>query len=83
MSKDRETNFGMENIPEEILQKIFSNLKVVDYIRCSLTCKRFRATCHDKLTWQKISSKLKVCLTFFVYFVRFLKLSVFFCYNSQ
>ena len=53
--------FGMENIPEEILQKIFSNLKVVDYIRCSHSCKRFRATCHDKLTWQKILSKLKVC----------------------
>ena len=61
MSKDRETT-KLEDIPPEILQKIFIELKVLDYIRCSYTSKRFREICRDESTWQKMLSKMKVCL---------------------
>lgn len=54
-----------EDLPDEVILKVFSNLNIRDIVSCGHVSKRFRAISHVKSLWQKINmSNLKVSSKF-------------------
>ena len=55
----------LEDLPDEVILKVVSNLGIRDIISCGQVSKRFRAISHVKSLWQKINmSNLKVSSKF-------------------
>ena len=48
----------LEDLPDEILLKIFKNLEVKDILRCGQMSKRIRAISTDESLWEKINLRL-------------------------
>ena len=48
---------NLEDLPNEVILKVFSYLEIVDIIRCGQVSKRIRAISHDNANtmWQKIN----------------------------
>ena len=46
---------NLDELPEEILLKIFTYLNVKDICRCAKVCKRFGKLSHDESIWRKIN----------------------------
>ena len=51
--KMSETSF--EDLPDEIILKVFKNLEISDLICCGQLSKRIRTISHDESLWQKIN----------------------------
>ena len=49
----------MEDLPNEIILKIFKNLDVKDLLRCGQMSKRVRAISMDESLWEKINLLFK------------------------
>ena len=49
----------LEDLPNEILMKIFKNLDVKDLLRCGQMSKRIRAISMDESLWEKINLLFK------------------------
>ena len=61
----KEKSFCLEEIPNELLLKLFSFLEITSLLKCSQASKRIRTICYDDLLWQKINlSKKKVTTEF-------------------
>jgi hypothetical protein len=45
----------LENLPNEILLKIFDYMKIKDLLRCGQVSRRIRITAHDQSLWQKVN----------------------------
>ena len=60
-----EKSIRLEELPNELLLKIFSFLEITNLLNCSQTSKRIRVICYDDSLWQKINlSKKKVTTEF-------------------
>ena len=49
------SNLELEDLPDELILKVMSNLKLLDLIRCGQVSKRIRLICHDESIWQKVN----------------------------
>ena len=57
----KEKSIRLEELPNELLMKIFSFLEITNLLKCSQTSKRIRVICYDDSLWQMINlSKKKV-----------------------
>jgi len=55
MSKKQKLSIlQLEDLPDEVLLKIFSLLHIEDLISCGQLSKRIRSVCHDESLWQKM-----------------------------
>ena len=52
----------LENLPNEILLKIFDYMDIEDLIICSLVSRRIRMIVHDHSLWQKVNQHPKIIL---------------------
>ena len=59
----------LEDLPNEVLLKVFSYLEPVDLIQCGQLSKRLRAICHDKSLWQKVNLSWKKVSAEFINFI--------------
>ena len=62
-------NLDLEDLPNELLLKILSYLKINSIISCGLLSKRIRFISHDISLWQKINLHQKTVPTKFLKFV--------------
>jgi hypothetical protein len=51
----KEKSIRLEELPSELLLKIFSFLDITNLLKCSQTSKRIRSICYDDSLWQKIN----------------------------
>jgi hypothetical protein len=54
-----EGSIKFEELPSEVLVKILSFLEIVDFIKCSKTCKRIRVIFYDNSLWKRINLSKK------------------------
>ena len=54
-----EKSIRLEELPNELLMKIFSFLEITNLLKCSQTSKRIRTICKDESLWQKINLSKK------------------------
>ena len=59
----------LEDLPNEILLKIFSYLDISDIIHCGQMSKRFRKISHDELLWQKVNLSHRTVTSEFLKFI--------------
>ena len=52
----------LENLPNEILLKIFDYMDMEDLIICGLVSRRIRMIVHDHSLWQKVNAHPKIIL---------------------
>ena len=52
----------LENLPNEILLKIFDYMDIEDLIICGLVSRRIRMIVHDHSLWQKFNAHPKIIL---------------------
>ena len=52
----------LENLPNEILLKIFDYMDIEDLIICGLVSRRIRMIVHDHSLWQKVDQQTKINL---------------------
>ena len=52
----------LENLPNEILLKIFDYIEIEDLIICSLVSRRIRMIVRDDSLWQKVNQQSKINL---------------------
>ena len=52
----------LENLPNEILLKIFDYMDIEDLIICGLVSRRIRMIVHDHSLWQKVDQHTKINL---------------------
>ena len=52
----------LENLPNEILMKIFDYMEIEDLIICGLVSRRIRMIVHDHSLWQKVNAHPKIIL---------------------
>ena len=52
----------LENLPNEILLKIFDYMDIEDLIICGLVSRRIRMIVHDHSLWQKVDQQSKINL---------------------
>ena len=45
----------LENLPDEVILKVFSNLQIPDILRCGRVSKRIKEISNDETLWQKIN----------------------------
>ena len=50
----KRSSFQLENLPDEILLKIFSYINFQELLQCGQVSKRIRAKCSDKSLWENI-----------------------------
>ena len=55
MKKSQVENTHLENLPTEILLKIFDSLKINDLLRCGQVSNRIRSIAHHEKLWQKVN----------------------------
>ncbi|KAN0035828.1 hypothetical protein ACTA71_005119 [Dictyostelium dimigraforme] len=48
------SNSGFDNLPEELVQIIFSNLSAVNIVNLSLVCKRFKMATDSPVLWRNL-----------------------------
>ncbi|KAK5577970.1 hypothetical protein RB653_002918 [Dictyostelium firmibasis] len=48
------SNSGFDNLPEEVVQIIFSNLSAINIINLSLVCKRFKMATDSPVLWRNL-----------------------------
>ena len=53
---------NVENLPNEILLKIFDYMDIEDLIICGLVSRRIRMIVHDHSLWQKVNAHPKITL---------------------
>ena len=59
----------MEELPDEVILKVWSFLPIKELIQCTQLSKRFKAVCSDDSLWQKINLYNKKVPAKFVEFV--------------
>ena len=59
----------LEDLPNEVLLKVFSYMKPGDLIHCGQVSKRLRAICHDRSLWQKVNLYGKKVSAEFINFI--------------
>jgi hypothetical protein len=62
----KEKSIRLEELPNELLMKIFIFLEITNLLKCSQTSKRIRAICYDDSLWQKINLTKKTVPTEFL-----------------
>ena len=45
----------LENLPDEVILKVFNNLQIPDILRCGRVSKRIKEISNDETLWQKIN----------------------------
>ena len=55
MKKSQVENTYLDNLPTEILLKIFDSLKINDLLRCGQVSNRIRSIAHHETLWQKVN----------------------------
>ena len=55
MKKSQVENTLLDNLPTEILLKIFDSLKINDLLRCGQVSNRIRSIAHHEALWQKVN----------------------------
>ena len=49
------STLSLDDVPDEVILRVFSNLAIKDFIRCGQVSKRIRAISQDKSLWLKIN----------------------------
>ena len=60
MKKSQVENIRFDDLPTEILLKIFGSLKINDLLRCGQVSNRIRSMAHHEILWQKVNLKDKI-----------------------
>ena len=60
MKKSPVENTRLDDLPNEILLKIFGSLKINDLLRCGQVSNRIRSMAHHEILWQKVNLKDKI-----------------------
>ena len=60
IKKSHVENTPLDDLPTEILLKIFGSLKINDLLRCGQVSKRIRSMAHHEILWQKVNLKDKI-----------------------
>ena len=55
MKKSPVENTTLNDLPTEILMKIFDSLKINDLLRCGQVSNRIRSIAHHETLWQKVN----------------------------
>ena len=50
----------LENLPDEVILKVFNNLQIPDILRCGRVSKRIKEISNDETLWQKINLSNKM-----------------------
>ena len=66
---DQRLILNLEDLPDEVILKLFSYLDTADLIRCGHLSKRLRAISSDESLWQKMNLFKKIVPTSFLQFV--------------
>jgi hypothetical protein len=56
----------LDDLPDEVLLKIYAFLSIKNLVRCSGVSKRIRRVCHDESLWQKINLYGKIVPSEFI-----------------
>ena len=60
MKRNHVENARLDDLPAEILLKIFGSLKINDLLRCGKVSNRIRSMAHHEILWQKVNLKDKI-----------------------
>jgi hypothetical protein len=60
IKKSQSENIWLDDLPTEILLKIFGSLKINDLLRCGQVSNRIRSMAHHEILWQKVNLKDKI-----------------------
>ena len=60
IKKSHVENTPLDDLPTEILLKIFGSLKINDLLRCGQVSNRIRSMAHHEILWQKVNLKDKI-----------------------
>ena len=60
MKRNHVENARLDDLPAEILLKIFGSLKINDLLRCGQVSNRIRSMAHHEILWQKVNLKDKI-----------------------
>ena len=52
-------SMNLQNMPDEILIKVFSNLEMRELLVCGRLSKRISNLCHDKALWKNIKKSME------------------------
>ena len=60
IKKSHVENSPLDDLPTEILLKIFDSLKINDLLRCGQVSKRIKSMAHHETLWQKVNLQNKI-----------------------